>query len=329
MGRASKPRAGSLQFWPRKRAKRPYAKVKSWAKSKTVNLLGFAGYKAGMTHVAFKDNRPNSPTKGEVVVWPTTVIECPSIKVFSLRFYKKTPYGLKIVSEILNSKLDKELTRKVKLAKKQDFDNKIKEVSSKLDQFDDLRVNVYTQPQKTGIGKKKPELFELGIGGSTIKGKFDYAISLLTKEIKVSDVIKQGSKVDVHAVTRGKGFQGVVKRFGVHLMSHKTEKKRRTNIYGPTNPSKILWGMIMPGRMGFNLRTDYNKDILLLGDKPENVNPKGGFLHYGMVRNDYLLIKGSVAGHVRRLVTFTESIRNSKGIGQGMELQYVSQESKQ
>ncbi|MBI2148113.1 50S ribosomal protein L3 [Candidatus Woesearchaeota archaeon] len=328
MAKIRRPRHGSLQFWPRKKAKKPYAKVKSWVKSKNIGLLGFVGYKAGMTHVAVKDSRPSSLTKGDNIVWPVTVIECPTIKIFSLRFYKKTQYGLKVVFEIINGRLDKELSRKVKLSKK-DIEPKLKDVSSKLDQFDDLRVCVYTQPNKTGIGKKKPEIFELGVGGNNVKEKFDYVVGLLGKEVRVSDVLKQGNKIDIHAVTRGKGFQGVVKRFGVHLMGHKTEKKRRTNIYGPTIPSKILWGMIMPGRMGFNLRTEYNKDVVFVGDKPEKVNPKGGFLHYGLVKNDYVLIKGSVPGHVRRLITMTESIRGTKGFGHGVELQNVSLESKQ
>lgn len=329
MAKIKRPRHGSLQFWPRVKSKRPYAKVKSWVKSKNTNLLGFAGYKAGMTHVVVKDTRPNSITKGETIVWPVTVVECPSIKIFSLRFYKKTPYGLRVVSEVIINKQDKDLSRKLKLSAKQDFDTKLKEISGKLNQFDDLRINVYTQPRKTGIGKKKPEVFEMGVGGLTIKEKFDYILNLLNKEIKVGDVIKSGNKVDVHAVTRGKGFQGVIKKFSVKLMDHKAEKKRRTAIWGPSVPAKIIWGMNMPSRMGYNLRTEYNKDIVFVGDKPEKVNPKGGFMHYGIVKNDYVLIKGSVPGPVKRLITFTEPIRGTKGFGQNIEVQYVSQESKQ
>ena len=282
-----------------------------------------------MTHVVIKDSRPNSITKGETISLPVTVIECPSLKILSLRFYKKSPYGIKVVSEAFTDKQDKDLSRKIKLSSKQDFDAKLKEVAGKLDQFDDMRVCVYTQPRKTGIGKKKPEIFEMGIGGSSVKEKFDYVQGLLGKEIKVSDIIKPGTKVDVHAVSKGKGFQGVIKRFHVKLMDHKAEKKRRTAPWGPSVPAKIIWGMNMPGRMGFNLKTEYNKDILMVGDKPEKVNPKGGFLHYGLVKNDFVLIKGSVPGHVRRLITFTEPIRGIKGWGHGFEVQYISQESKQ
>lgn len=328
MANIKRPRHGSLQFWPRKKAKRPYAKIKSWVKTKNVNLLGFPGYKAGMTHVVLKDLRSNSQTKNESIVWPVTVIECPYIKILSLRFYKKTPYGLKVVYEIFNSKLDKELNRKLNISKKQDFDNKIKEISSKLEQFDDLRACVYTQPKKIDL-KKKPEVFELGIGGNYVKDKFNFVLNVLDKEIRVSDVIKTGNKIDVHGVTKGKGFRGAVKRFHVQLLSHKAEKKRRTNVFGPGVPAKVHWGMIMPGRMGFNLRTEYNKDVLLVSDKPESVNPNGGFLHYGLVKSDFVLIKGSVPGHVKRLVTMTEPIRGTRGLGQQVEIQNISKESKQ
>ena len=53
------PRRGSLQYWPRKRAKSPVARVKAWANVKDPILLGFAGYKAGMTHVMAVDNTKN------------------------------------------------------------------------------------------------------------------------------------------------------------------------------------------------------------------------------------------------------------------------------
>ncbi len=329
MANIKRPRHGSLQFWPRVKSKRPYAKVSSWAKTKNPSLLGFVGYKVGMTHIVLKDSRSNSQTKGETVTWPVTVIECPSIKVLSLRFYKQTPYGFNVVSEVLNPKADKDLARKISLAKKQTYDAKIKELGSKLDQFDDIRLLIYTQPKKTGIGKKRPEVMEIGLGGDNVKSKFDYALSVFDKEIRVSDVLKAGIKIDVHGVTKGKGFQGPVKRFGIQLMSHKAEKKRRTAPWGPGVPAKIHWGMILPGRLGFNLRTEYNKDLVLVADKPEKVNPKGGFMHYGLVKNDFVLVKGSVPGHVSRLITLTNPVRGMKGFGQSMEVQHISQESKQ
>ena len=57
MVRQSKPRAGSLAFWPRKRAKRIYPRVTTWSKSDKTKIDGFAGYKSGMVHVSIIDNR--------------------------------------------------------------------------------------------------------------------------------------------------------------------------------------------------------------------------------------------------------------------------------
>ena len=81
--------------------------------------------------------------------------------------------------------------------------------------------------------------------------------------------------------------------------------------------------------MGYNLRTEYNKDLILIDSNPTKVNPKGGFMHYGLVRSDYVLLKGSVPGSRNRLVTFTKNIRAVKHLGNQIELTYVSTESKQ
>lgn len=327
MANVRRPRHSSLQFWPRKKSQRPYAQIKAWANEKNIALLGFAGYKAGMTHIALKDNRPWSHTKGDEIVWPVTVIECPALKLYSIRFYKRDTYGLKLVKEILNPKLDRELERKLSMPKKQKAT--LNEAENKTEEYADIRVNVYTQPKKSGLGKKTPELFELGIGGSDIKSKLEYAKKLLDKEIKINEVMKQGIKIDVHSVTKGKGFQGVVKRHGAQLKAHKAEKKRRGVVYGPLRPRKILWGVPSSGRMGYNLRTEYSKDLILIDTNPEKINPKGGFLHYGLVKGDYVIIKGSVPGPAKRLITFTNSIRNSKPLGNQVELTYISIESKQ
>jgi len=97
---------------------------------------------------------------------------------------------------------------------------------------------------------------------------------------------------------------------------------------GPERPGRIHWGMLMPGRMGYNLRTEYNKQLVLISDKPEKINPKGGFMHYGLVKNDYILVKGSIAGPAKRLIRIQEPIRGQKPIG-NIEVVSVSQESKQ
>ena len=85
-----KPRAGSLQFWPRKRAKRMYPRMNTYppideSKLDTPKLLAFAGYKAGMLHVIRKDTTKGSPTFGEDIVVPATVLDCPPIVAVGVR----------------------------------------------------------------------------------------------------------------------------------------------------------------------------------------------------------------------------------------------------
>ena len=98
-----KPRSGSLQYWPRKRAKRVFARVRSFAAGAEPGLLGFAGYKVGMTHVMMTDNKSTSLTKGKDIVCPVTIIECPALVAASIIFYKKTTHGLQASSAVMAS----------------------------------------------------------------------------------------------------------------------------------------------------------------------------------------------------------------------------------
>jgi len=292
MPTTSKPRSGSLQYWPRKKAKKSYPNVKSWRKTKENKLLGFIGYKVGMTHIHYMEQNKKEETFSSV-----TIVECPPLKPYSLRFYRKTPYGSRVITEILSKKLDKELGRKIKLAKKS------KEEIPK--EFDDIKLIVYTQPKLTSLGKKKPEIIELGVSGD-----LEFAKSLLEKnEIKVDEVFNENQSIDVHAITKGKGTQGPVKRFGVSLKNHKSEKGvRRVGSLGNWNAK--TWRVAHAGQMGYHKRMEHNKKIFLISN--ENINTKGGFRKYGLVKNKYLLLKGSVPGAKKRTVVLTESLRDVK-----------------
>ena len=89
MPRHNTPRHGSLQFYPRVRARRIMPRV-NWnaISKKEPGMLGSIGYKVGMMSAYVKDNTPNSLTKGQRIIIPVTIIECPSIKILSVRFYK-------------------------------------------------------------------------------------------------------------------------------------------------------------------------------------------------------------------------------------------------
>jgi large subunit ribosomal protein L3 len=315
MSKSHKPRSGSMQVWPRVRSKKIYSTIKSWVKSDSQNIIGFAGYKAGMTHIFEKSISPR--TENLNVFTAVTIIECPPLKPLSLRFYKKTPYGFSVISQIFSKNLDKELGRKINLSKKEAKNEIPKE-------YDHIRLVVYTQPKLTKIGKKKPEIFELPLNGD-----LEFAKSLLEKDIKVSDILKAGEYVDTHSITKGKGFQGPVKRFGISLKSHKSEKKRRSpGNLGAFTPRKTDWRVPQHGQHGYHKRTDYNKLVSHIGSDPKEINQMGGIKQYGELKNDYVLIKGSVSGPAKRLIMLTKNIRGKKTLN-APEIISVSQSSKQ
>lgn len=315
-----KPRNGSLQFWPRKRAKRAYARIRTWTNLNETKLLGFLGYKAGMTHIMAKDNTPNSLYKNDIISVPVSIIECPPLKPFSIRFYKYDENNEKqVVSEIFAKNFSKELSRKIKPSKKPGQEQKI---------FDDIKLLVYTQPKLAGFGKKKPDMLELGISGVKDK-KLELAKKLLEQsEIKLQDVFKENQFLDISAITKGKGFQGVVKRYGIAILQHKSEKKKRgiANL-GPRGLSRVRFTIAQPGKMGYHQRMEYNKQILKIGTDPKEVNPNGGFLHYGLIKNPFLIVKGSIPGPAKRTIVMTFP-RRPRGT-QNLEITKISTTSKQ
>jgi len=327
MGQRLAPRHGSMQVWPRKRAKSMVTRIRHWNpfSGKNIGVLGFAGYKAGMTHVIVAEQRTTKKSKGQDLFVPVTIIECPPIKTASIRFYKKTPYGMKIFSEILATNLDKELARSICIPK--NVKNKVEDIK----EFDDLRILVYTQPKLTSVPKKKPDLFELALAGSK-EDKLKYAQEKLGKEILVSDVFKAGEQVDTHSVTKGKGFQGPVKRFGVGIRSHKSEKTKR----GPGSlgawcgQGHMMYRVAHAGQMGFHTRTEFNKLIIKIDNNPEQIKIKGGIPRYGFVKTTYVLVKGSVGGAKKRLVKMIKPRKTNKTLPSGEPtIRYVSLESKQ
>ncbi|MBI2664754.1 50S ribosomal protein L3 [Candidatus Woesearchaeota archaeon] len=316
-----RPRKGSLAYWPRKHAKRPYSRIKHYVQLTEQKLAGFAGYKAGMTHIIIADNRQHSLTKGKSVTLPVTILECPPLKVASIRLYKSTDYGRKVASEIFTSK-DKNLARKIMLPKK--------EKSAEEKEFDDVRINVYTQPQLAGMHKKKPEIFELAIGGKDAAEKLAFAKSILDKEISIKEVFKEGQQLDIFAVTKAKGTQGPVKRFGISLKKAKSEKGRRApgNV-GPWMGNRS-WTVAHAGRMGFHNRLDKNKWLLRIGEKPEEINVKGGFVNYGNIKNQYVILKGSIPGPAKRLIRMVNAFHPNHRIpAQAPSIEYISQHSPQ
>lgn len=298
------PRKGSLQFWPRKRANKLLPSVNWNAINSGKNLKGFICYKAGMASAYVKDNTEYSLTKGKNIVVPITILECPPMKIFSIRFYKNG----KVANEILVESLDKELKRKIKVPKEK---SKLKKLESiKIEDYDNLKVIVYSVVKKTGL-KKKPDLSEIGIVGASIEEKLNYVKENLNKEVSILDSFEKGELADIRGLTKGKGLQGPVKRFGIQLKDQKSEKgRRRPGSLGPWHPARVTFRVPMAGQLGMFTRAVYNGKIIDMGKSSDK--PLKNIKNYGDLKTDYILIYGSVQGPAKRQLLITHALRETK-----------------
>ncbi len=294
-------RSGSLQFWPRKKARKVLPSV-NWSAIKTDSkgLLGFIGYKVGMASAYVKDQTPDSLTEGKNIVVPATVIEVLPLKILSVRFYKNN----QVVSESLSENIDKNLKKKIKLPKN-------KKTLSLEGDYDDLRLVVYTQTRK-GFFKKSPDLAEIGFSGN-LDEKKEFVKNHINKEINLSEFINEGL-IDIRGLTKGKGIQGPVRRFGISLRVHKSEKGvRKPGSIGPWHPARLTFRTPLAGQLGMFTRISYNKKIILTGNIQEkDINLKSGWKKYGLVKNNYIIVEGSVQGPSKRQLLLTLPLRPTK-----------------
>jgi len=317
-----KPRSGSLAFYPRKRASSQKPRINSVKRGEEAKPLNFYAYKAGMTHVVSTDQHQKSASYGQKVMMAATVLECPAIKVLGYRAYMRDPKGLFALTEVWVKELPKQLSRTLKGAgakKSKKADEKKTEekpvskkncaemIKERLADVSEIRLIGCTQPWLTGIGKKKPELVEIFLGGPADK-QFEFAQQFLGKELLAKDVFDANEFIDVVAITKGKGFQGVVKRAGVKLQTRKGKKARVVGSIGPWHPANVMFTVARPGQMGYHTRTEYNKKILEFGSDKE-ISPSAGFRHYGVVKNDYVILEGSVPGPAKRCIGLRKGIR--------------------
>ncbi|MFH1721374.1 MAG: 50S ribosomal protein L3 [Candidatus Altiarchaeota archaeon] len=312
MGTIHKPRSGSLAYLPRKRAKKETPRIHHWptAEDGEVKPQGFAGYKAGMTHLMAVDNTKNSVTKGLEVMIPVTVVEVHPMRIAAIRIYKEGYFGKKTKKDIyaeMPEELGSRLT-KPKKEKKPDIEKALKE----LGEISDIRLLAHTQPSKNSTPKKKPDIMEVALSGPKEK-KLEYAKSILGNEITISDIFEPNQYVDITSVTKGKGFQGAIKRMGIKKQPRKSTKRtRHIGTGGAWTPTKKLWTEPQAGQMGYHTRTEFNKVIVSIGSEGEKITPAGGFLRYGPVKGSYVVLKGSIPGPTKRIIRFTPARRPPK-----------------
>tara|TARA_A100001388_G_scaffold234672_1_gene188043 strand:- start:218 stop:1270 length:1053 start_codon:yes stop_codon:yes gene_type:complete len=334
MPKHNKPNRGSMAFSPRKRARSETPHISSWAavEGDDPKILGFAGYKVGMSHIMAVDYRKKSTTAGQEIRMPVTIVEIPPMKVIGARGYIQDTYGLRTLTEAWEKKIDKDLERTLPIPKGHNAKEAWKKMSD--NDLEEIRLLVHTQPRMvTGIPKKRPEIMEMAVGGGSLDAQIEFAKGMMGKEFTMSDFTQDGEMLDAIAVTTGYGFQGHVKRWGVKLLTHKNSKHRRMiGNLGPFSPGYVVSTVPQAGQTGYHQRTEYNKRLLKIGDNPDEINPKGGFLNYGLIRGNYALLHGSLPGPSKRLIRFRKAVRFHGKKTDAIiapEITMISQESQQ
>ena len=150
-----------------------------------------------------------------------------------------------------------------------------------------------------GVNKaEKGHLEKAGVSGKRFLREFKFENSAdykLADEIK-ADIFAQGDKVDATAISKGKGFQGAIKRHGQHRgpMTHGSKFHRHQGSNGAcSSPSRVFKGKGMPGHMGAVKVTVQNLEVVRVD-----------------AENNLLLIKGSVPGPKKSLVTIKETVKS-------------------
>ena len=304
-----------MAYSPRKRAPRPKPNVRAWPAEISLRLLGFVGYKAGMTHIFMVDDRKGVASQGQEICVPATVVDAPPLVVCAVRLCGATSNGFNTLTEVWASDLSKDLARVVKLSKeyKQEKALETAEKLIKDGKVQEIRALAHTQPRLTGTSKKKPDLVEVQVGGGSSEERWNYAKDLLGKKVRMADLFKEGEYVDVIAITKGKGFKSPVQRWGTKIQPRKIQKARRhVGVIGPWTPSRIMFTVPMYGQAGYHQRTEFNKRILKLGDDGKEVTPAGDFLRYGPVKGDFALLSGSIPGPTKRMVFLRCPVRQTR-----------------
>jgi len=219
-----------------------------------------------------------------------------------------------------------------------------------------VRLICHTDIKKIRLRQKKAHLAEIQINGGTTAAKVDWGKALFERNVPVSTVFNPNEMVDAISITKGRGFEGVVTRWGVTRLPRKTHRGlRKVACIGAWHPARVKFSVARAGQNGYHHRTEMNKKIYRIGKgvhtdaegktdpKAFNANattetdltvkaitPMGGFPHYGEVNEDYIMVKGGVPGVTKRVVTLRKSCvkQVSRSALEEIELRFIDTSSK-
>ena len=153
--------------------------------------------------------------------------------------------------------------------------------------FEDKRVKLSNKPAQGHVAKANTAPKRFIREFRNVEGE-------VGQEVKV-EIFAEGDVVDVTAVTKGKGFQGVIKRHGQSRgpMAHGSRYHRRPGSMGPVAPNRVFKQKKLPGQMGGTVVTIQNLEIVKVD-----------------VERNLLLVKGNVPGSKKALVTVKSAIKS-------------------
>lgn len=354
------PRHGNLGFLPKKRTKHHTGKIKSFPKddpSKPAHLTAFMGFKAGCTHIVRTADKPGSKIDKKDIVEPVTIIETPPLKVIGFVGYVETPRGLRALTTVHSQHMSDEVKRAFyknwyKCKKKAFTKYATKYANGEMDAKKErakkycsvIRAVVHTQPALAKLGQKKAHIKEVQINGGSIADKIDFCTNLFENDVKVADVFKQNEMIDIIGVTKGRGIDGVVTRWGVTRLPRKTHRGlRKVACIGAWHPARVQFQVPRAGQNGYHHRVEINKKIYRIGSKEDKndantenditekaITPLGGFPHYGQINEDWIMVKGGVMGTKKRVVTLRQSllVQTSRNAVEEITLKFIDTSSK-
>jgi large subunit ribosomal protein L3e len=313
-----------------------------------------------MTHVVRGVDRPGAKMhKGEVVD-AVSILETPPMVVVGVVGYVATPRGLRTLTTVFAEHLSEEYKRRcyknwykckkkafTKYAKKH-TENNGESITQELDRIvkycSVVRVITHSQIKKVNLRIKKAHVMEVQINGGDVKAKVDFAKSLFEKEVTVDSVFAKDELVDIMGVTKGHGFEGVTTRWGVTRLPRKTHRGlRKVACIGSWHPARVSDTVPRAGQNGYFHRTELNKKIYRIGKKGDgascqteadltekSITPMGGFVRYGEVREDWVMIKGAVVGVKKRPLIMRRSLQkhSSRKHLEKIDLKFIDTSSK-
>jgi large subunit ribosomal protein L3e len=318
-------------------------------------------YKAGCTHILREVDKPGSKLHKKEVVEPVTILEAPPMIAVGIVGYIDTPQGLRSLGTVWAQHLSEDVRRRfyknwsrskkrafTKYGKKYSAKQKKHTIDKELERLrrrcSVIRLLVHTQIRKLRIRQKKAHLMEIQINGGSIADKVKFGVGLFEKPIPVSTVFEENEMIDVIGITKGKGYEGVTTRWGTTRLPRKTHKGlRKVACIGAWHPSRVQWSVPRAGQNGYHHRTEVNKKIYRIGkgsDKHsgstavdltvKHITPLGGFPHYGIVKQDFLMVKGATAGVKKRVLTLRKSIvpQTSRNALEKIQLKFIDTSSK-